>query len=105
MLGSLGVIEFVLDEQRCEIGAWLAPGARGGGVMTRAGRLLCRWLQEELGMVRIAASTEPENVSSQAVLERLGFQREGIARSLFEIKGERRDFLYYSLLPGELTTG
>ena len=104
LLGACGVIEFVLDEQRCEVGAWLAPGARGAGAMSRAGRLLCTWLFDELGMMRIAAGTEPDNVASQALLERLGFQREGVTRSLFEMKGRRRDFLYYSLLPGELVS-
>ncbi len=102
LLGSCGVIEMVADEQRCEIGYWLAPWARGRGVMTRAVRLLCRWLQDELGMERIAAGAEPGNGRSQAVLERAGFRREGIVRSLFEEKGRRRDFVYYSLLPGEL---
>lgn len=104
LLGSCGVVRMVAEEQRCEIGYWLAPWARGRGVMTRAVRLLCRWLFDELGMQRIAAGAEPENVRSQAVLERAGFQREGIVRSLYEDKGRRRDFAYYSLLPGELDT-
>jgi RimJ/RimL family protein N-acetyltransferase len=101
-LGSLGVIEFDHGDRRCEIGYWLAPWARGRGVMTRAIPLLCRWLFDELGMMRIAAAAEPENERSLAVLERVGFKREGIARSLFENNGRRRDVVYFSLLPGEL---
>ncbi len=54
-------------------------------------------------MMRVAAGAEPENPASQAVLERVGFRREGITRSLFEEKGSRRDYVYFSLLPGELT--
>ncbi len=104
LLGSCGVIAMVAEEQRCEIGYWLAPWARGRGAMTRAVRLLCRWLQDELGMERIAAGAEPGNDRSQAVLERAGFTREGIVRSLFEEKGRRRDFVYYSLLRGELSS-
>jgi RimJ/RimL family protein N-acetyltransferase len=103
-LGSCGVVEMIVDEQRCEIGYWLAPWARGRGVMTRSVRLLCAWLLEELAMQRIAAGAEPGNPTSQAVLERVGFQREGITRSLFEEKGRRRDYVYFSLLPGELVT-
>jgi RimJ/RimL family protein N-acetyltransferase len=104
-LGSCGVIEIVRDEQRCEIGYWLAPWARGRGAMTRAVTLLCRWLFDEEGMKRIAAGAEPENAASQALLERAGFSREGTARSLFEEKGRRRDVVYWSLLPGELPQG
>ncbi len=104
-LGSCGVIEMVREEQRCEIGYWLAPWARGRGAMTRAVRLLCRWLFDELEIERIAASAEPENTASQRVLERTGFTREGLARSLFEEKGRRRDVVYWSLLPGELPQG
>lgn len=103
-LGSCGVIDFVAEQQRCEIGYWLAPQARGRGVMTRAVRLLCRWLLDELAMERIAAGVEPANLASQAVVERVGFQREGVTRSLFEEKGRRRDYLYFSLLPGELVS-
>ncbi len=92
----------VAEEQRCEIGYWLAPWARGRGAMTRSVCLLCAWLQAEHGLQRIAAGAEPGNERSQAVLARAGFKREGIVRSLFEEKGRRRDFVYYSLLPGEL---
>ena len=102
LLGSCGVIEMVAAEQRCEIGYWLAAEARGRGVMSRAVRLLCGWLFGELELERISASAEPENHPSQAVLERVGFTREGIARSLFEEKGRRRDVIVYSLLRGEL---
>jgi RimJ/RimL family protein N-acetyltransferase len=104
-LGSCGVIEIHPGERRCEIGYWLAPWARGRGVMSRAVLLLCRWLFEELGMERIAAGAEPENEASQALLARAGFTREGVARSLFEEKGRRRDVVYWSLLPGELPQG
>lgn len=101
-LGSCGVIEMIAAEQRCELGYFLAPEARGRGTMTRAVQLLCRWLFDELGMKRIAAGAEPQNPASAAVLLRAGFQREGVARSLFEEKGRRRDVTYYSLLRGEL---
>jgi len=36
------------------------------------------------------------------VAEMAGFHREGLLRSFVPIRGERRDMLMYSLLPGEL---
>jgi hypothetical protein len=44
------------------------------------------------------------NVASHRVLERTGFQREGVARAGYgyPLTGERIDCLMWSLLPGEL---
>jgi RimJ/RimL family protein N-acetyltransferase len=86
------------------IGYWLAREARGRGAMTRAVRLLARWAFDELGVARLALTTDPDNVASQRVAERCGFVREGRLRSHIRIRhsGRRRDSLVYGLLPGEL---
>ena len=39
---------------------------------------------------------------SQRVAEKAGFRREGVLRSFRELKGMRRDYVIYSLLPGDL---
>lgn len=75
------------EQRRCEIGYYLSPEARGRGIMSRAVALLCIWLFDELAMERIAATAESENPASMAVLERVGFHREGVARSYFEHRG------------------
>jgi RimJ/RimL family protein N-acetyltransferase len=101
LLGSVGI--HGLDSRRCGwVGYWVAAQARGRGAATRALRLLCDWAFEALGVARIEAQVEPENESSQRVLERIGFEREGLLRSYMELAGARRDMLSYSLLPGEL---
>jgi RimJ/RimL family protein N-acetyltransferase len=52
---------------------------------------------------RLVSGTAPENVASQRVLERAGFQREGYERSrLPGVDGGRIDNVLFSLLPGEL---
>jgi RimJ/RimL family protein N-acetyltransferase len=104
-LGSIGIVDLNNEDVHCEIGYWLAPWARGRGTMTRAIRLFCGWIFAELGMERIAAYVEPDNGPSLAVIERAGFTREGLQRSLFVNKGRRRDAVSYSLLPGELPQG
>jgi RimJ/RimL family protein N-acetyltransferase len=70
--------------------------------MTRAVRLLSRWVFERLPIERIEITIEPENGASRAVAERAGYTVEGILRSHTEIKGRRRDMAIYSLLRGEL---
>lgn len=87
-----------------EVGYWLTPSARGHGYTTMATRLLCGWLFDTLHLGRIWLTTDPENVASQRVAERCGFQREGLMRSHLRHlhTGNRRDSLLWSLLPGEL---
>ncbi len=87
-----------------EIGYILEPHGRGHGYATRAVRLLAHWVLDDLGVGRLQARTHPDNVASQRVLERVGFQREGLARAgnYLPVSGERTDALMWSLLPGEI---
>ena len=105
-LGAIGIGQLDRMLASATIGYWLAREARGRGHMSRAVRLLARWAFEELGLARIALTTDPENVVSQRVAERCGFTREGRLRSHMLIRhtGQRRDSLVYGLLPGELTS-
>jgi ribosomal-protein-alanine N-acetyltransferase len=85
------------------IGYWCAREARGRGVMTRALRLLCRYAFEDLALERLELFTDPDNLASQRVAGKVGFQREGVLRShLPHPDGRRRDSVMFSLLPGEL---
>ena len=85
-----------------EIGYWVRREARGRGVAPRAVRLLSEWALRERGLARISLITEPENVASQRVAEKAGYHREGLLRSWMELKGERRDFVMFSLLREDL---
>jgi RimJ/RimL family protein N-acetyltransferase len=85
------------------IGYWVVPQARRRGVASTALETLCRWAVDELGMKRLELMTDPENVASQGVAERAGFQREALLRSNLEYRdGSRRDSVMFSLLPDEL---
>jgi RimJ/RimL family protein N-acetyltransferase len=101
-LGSVGIHRINRTEGRCDIGYFLAPWARGRGVMSRAVRLLSEWIFETLPIERIEITIEPANAPSRAVAERAGYRFEGVLRSHTVIKGTRRDMAIYSLLRGEL---
>jgi RimJ/RimL family protein N-acetyltransferase len=93
-------------DYRGRIGYWVAAGARGRGVCTRALRLLARFGLDELGLVRLELITDPDNVASQRVAEKVGFRREGVLRAhLRHPDGRIRDSVMFSLLPGELREG
>jgi RimJ/RimL family protein N-acetyltransferase len=102
VVGSIGL--GVNDSSHnAAIGYWCAVEARGRGLTTRALRLLSRYALDELGVERLELITDPDNVASQRVAEKVGFQREGVLRShLLHPDGRRRDSVMFSLLPGEL---
>jgi RimJ/RimL family protein N-acetyltransferase len=91
-----------LDAERgiIEIGYWVLPHARGRGLATRIARLLAGHAFS-LGVQRVAAYVNLDNPASERVLERAGFTREGVVRSLPKPDGRRIDKTLYSLLPGE----
>lgn len=85
------------------VGYWVAPHARGSGVASDALLMLSRWAFESLGLGRVELLTDPENVPSQRVAEKAGFQREGVLRATLPGRdGDRRDGVMFSLLPSDL---
>jgi RimJ/RimL family protein N-acetyltransferase len=88
---------------RGSTGYWIARPARGQGVCTRALRLLARHALEDLQLQSVQLATDPENLASQRVAEKVGFRREGVMRThLRHPDGRVRDSVLFSLLPGEL---
>ncbi|WP_146042156.1 GNAT family N-acetyltransferase [Chromobacterium sinusclupearum] len=57
---------------------------------------LLRWRHRHVGLVRIQATALPANHRSIQVLERNGFEREGLLRSYRKVRGPSRDFWMYS---------
>jgi RimJ/RimL family protein N-acetyltransferase len=91
-----------LDAERgiVEIGYWVLAHARRRGFATRVARLLAEHAFS-LGVERVAAYVNLDNPASGRVLERAGFTREGVVRSLPKPDGRRVDKTLFSLLPGE----
>jgi RimJ/RimL family protein N-acetyltransferase len=91
-----------LDAERAivEIGYWVLPDARGRRFGTRIARLLAEHAFT-LGIQRVAAYVNVGNVPSERVLERAGYTREGVVRSMPVPSGRRVDKTLFSLLPGE----
>ncbi len=104
----LGSVEVTLLDRRSgrgEIGYWIAAPARRQGIALRAVRLISAWAFDELELERLELLVEPENEPSQGVAEAAGFTREGTLRALRPMKGQRPDFVVFSLLPGDEAAG
>jgi RimJ/RimL family protein N-acetyltransferase len=91
-----------LDAERriVEIGYWVLPQARGRGIATTIARMLAEHAFS-FGVDRVAAYVNVDNSASERVLERAGFTREGVVRSMPKPDGQRVDKTLFSLLPGE----
>ena len=84
--------------QSGELGFGLDLRHQGQGLMSEAVRALCDYAFGSLGLHRIQANHLPENHRSAAVLKRLGFGVEGLARELVLIDGQWRDHVLTALL-------
>ena len=58
----------------------------------------------DLGLRRIEADIDPRNHASIQVIEKAGFQREGVLRERYIYNGEIQDVVYYGLLAREFGT-
>lgn len=84
--------------QSCSVGYWLAERAQGQGLATAAVREAAALAFRGLRLHRVQAETLTHNVRSQRVLERVGFERYGQARSYLHIAGQWQDNVLYQLL-------
>ncbi|MEO8504686.1 MAG: GNAT family N-acetyltransferase [Acidobacteriota bacterium] len=81
-----------------EIGYALSTPYQGRGLMVPALRLLVAEIFASSPLARLEARCSIENLASQRVLERVGFQREGQLRGYFVLNEERVDNFLYALL-------
>ncbi|HEY2320311.1 MAG TPA: GNAT family N-acetyltransferase [Solirubrobacteraceae bacterium] len=84
--------------QSCNLGYWVSETHNGQGLATAAVGAMMRLAFGELGVHRIEAGALPDNLRSQAVLERNGFVRFGLAQSYLHVAGAWRDHLLYQAL-------
>jgi ribosomal-protein-alanine N-acetyltransferase len=98
LLGWANLSEIVRGVfQACYLGYALAAAAQGRGYMTEALREVIRFAFEDLGLHRIMANYMPRNARSAAVLQRIGFTVEGLARDYLHIAGRWEDHILTSL--------
>jgi len=80
------------------VGYWLADEAGGRGLATAAVAEMIRVGFDEEGLHRLEAGTVPENIRSQAVLRRNGFEQYGYAPRYLSIAGRWQDHLLFQKL-------
>lgn len=98
-VGSIGVFRQVnIHRQTAELGYYLAEEYWGKGIMTEAVKQICEYVFGKSDIIRIYAEPFAYNAASCRVLEKAGFQCEGILRKNAVKNGKIVDMKIYSLI-------
>ncbi len=81
-IGEIGfVVQLDVHRYTAEIGYWLSENHWGKGIMGKAISWVSEYAFNDLGMVRLFADVVEHNTGSCKVLEKCGFQLEGVFRN------------------------
>jgi ribosomal-protein-alanine N-acetyltransferase len=101
IMGACGFNDWSQKHKRAETGYWLFPDFQRKGIMTEAMQLIISYGFNQMGLHRIMAVVETENLSSIWLLEKLGFMQEGLQKDVEIKNGKYIDHFLYALLnPG-----
>jgi ribosomal-protein-alanine N-acetyltransferase len=81
--------------QSAKLGYWIDKKYAGRGLMPQAVQLVVDFAFEELEFKRIEVAIVPRNKASIRVVEKLGFDFEGISKEYIEVNGVREDHNRY----------
>ena len=102
VLGSIGIFRCGnIHFRTAELGYYVGRRYWGQGVGTSAVRQACSYVFQKTDILRIFAEPFAKNSASCRVLEKAGFQLEGVLRSNAVKNGEIRDMKMYALLRQE----
>ena len=100
-VGSIGAFrQGNVHFRTAELGYYLAQPLWGRGLVTSAVKQLCAYLFQNTDILRVFAQPFAENAASCRVLEKAGFQLEGVLRSNAVKNGVVRDMKLYARIRG-----
>lgn len=87
--------------QSCWLGYSLDHAQNGRGYTTEAVRLVQDYAFQVLKLHRIEAGVMPHNLASIRVLEKCGFEKEGLSKKNVSINGKWEDHLHLAIINPE----
>jgi [ribosomal protein S5]-alanine N-acetyltransferase len=97
--GTINLFHIVRESlQSGTIGYWIDHARNGRGLATSAVEEILAYAFADLDLHRVEAATLVDNLSSQRVLEKNGFERIGLARRFLRINENWHDFLLFQRL-------
>jgi ribosomal-protein-serine acetyltransferase len=101
LVGGVLFVDFDAENETCEIGCWLEPGAEGKGLVTAACTALLQWAFEVRGIHRAEWRCRADNAPSAAVAKRLGMTLEGVLRGSWKAGNDYFDEQLWSRLSSD----
>lgn len=101
LAGIVGLEACVHLHRACELGYWLRQEVTGRGFMTEASRATLDFAFRHVGVHRVRIAAATDNHPSLAVIARLGFRFEGIARQAEWCDGRWLDHASFALLASD----
>jgi len=98
LVGTCSLFGVHRDHLRGVIGYALSPSLWGRGLAGEMLSLALGHAFDGIGLNRIEADIDPENVASCRLVERAGFKREGYLRERWRVGGGVQDTALYGLL-------
>lgn len=98
LIGTVGFVDYQPEHHRAEVGYALARSHWGQGLATEALHAVAQYGFGQLHLHRLEARTVAENIASQHVLHKVGFEHEGELKGHVYIKGHRYNVRYFGLL-------
>lgn len=97
LIGGIGLVTLEGDPPfKAEIGYWLAKPFRGQGWMTEIVSTFTEFCFNQLQIVRVFGRVYIHNPSSMKVLEKAGFDKEGVHRKEYIKDGRFLDSVLYA---------
>ncbi|MEC0330212.1 GNAT family protein [Paenibacillus macerans] len=98
VIGTCGFHNWSQEHYKAEIGYELDPEYWRQGVMSEVLQEILRFGFEDLGLNRIEAFIDPDNIRSRYLLEKIGFHEEGYLKECFFEKNQFVDAVLFALL-------
>ena len=98
ILGRINLIDIEEPQGIANLGYRVGKIHTGKGIANRALKLLVEKVVEEGAIKQIEAKTTNNNIASQKVLERNGFEQIGMSDETFEMNNQQLKFVHYSWL-------
>ena len=98
-VGSIGAFrQSNIHYRAAELGYYLAEEYWGKGIMTSVAREFCKFVFENYDINRIDAEVFADNIGSRKVLEKIGFEFEGLHKKKVYKDGKFMDEAVYALI-------
>ena len=101
VIGTVALVRIDRSNGRAEVGFLLGRPHQGRGLAAEAVSAVLAHAFDSMGLRRVEADIDPDNTPSLRLVERLGFQREGLLRERWCVAGQVTDTVFLGLLRRE----